>query len=49
MHICWCLLPSPDSEAFVGEGEGLFPFGGLSDTIESLKEKHLGFSVISDY
>lgn len=48
MHICWYLLPSPDSEGF-GEGEGLFPFGGLSDTIESLKEKHLGINVIHDY
>lgn len=36
-------LPSPDSEDFVGEGEGRFPLGGLSDTPDSLdtrKKKH---------
>lgn len=29
-------LPSPDSEGFVGDGEGRFPLGGLSDTPVSL-------------
>lgn len=32
------VLPSPDSEGFVGEGEGRFPLGGLSDTPDSLEE-----------
>lgn len=35
---CLRLLPSPDSEGFVGEGEGRFPLGGLSDTPDSLDE-----------
>lgn len=33
------VLPSPDSEGFVGEGEGRFPLGGLSDTPDSLEDK----------
>lgn len=35
----WCGLPSPGSEGFVGDGGGLFPLGGLSDTTESLNER----------
>lgn len=44
--VCLSAIPSPDSEDFVGEGEGRFPLGGLSDTADSLeKEKttHLNF------
>lgn len=33
------VLPSPESEGFVGEGEGRFPLGGLSDTPDSLEEE----------
>lgn len=33
-----CVLPSPDSESLVGEGEGRFPLGGLSITPASLEE-----------
>lgn len=32
------MLPSPESEGFVGEGEGRFPLGGLSDIPGSLEE-----------
>lgn len=33
------MLPSPNSDGFVGDREGLFPLGGLSETTESLHEK----------
>lgn len=41
--VCLSAIPSPDSEDFVGEGEGRFPLGGLSDTTDSLekKKKHI--------
>lgn len=32
------ILPSPESEGFVGEGEGRFPLGGLSDIPDSLEK-----------
>lgn len=32
------MLPSPESEGFVGEGEGRFPLGGLSDIPDSLQK-----------
>lgn len=35
---CRAVLPSPESEGLVGEGEGRFPLGGLSDTPDSLEE-----------
>ena len=31
-------LPSPDSVDFVGEGDGRFPLGGLSDIPDSLSD-----------
>lgn len=37
-HMFIHVLPSPDSEGFVGDGEGRFPLGGLSDTPDSLEE-----------
>lgn len=41
-NVCGCALgalPSPDSDGLVGEGEGRFPLGGLSDTAHSLQEE----------
>lgn len=37
--VCLSAVPSPDSEDFVGEGDGRFPLGGLSDTTDSLEKK----------